>query len=157
MQVAQETAGFISSYGPATESHEGVVYWAGVPFDEAWVVTTVMAPKATTTVGSYTTSALANAMVVSRVNELRLQLLAQVHGHPHGWVGHSDGDNTGAFMPYEGFYSVVVPWYGSRGLLPLTTCGIHRYEGGSFVRLSDDEIEDRFVLLPTGVDLRRER
>jgi hypothetical protein len=156
VQVAQETAKFITSYGSATEPHEGVAYWAGIPSDEAWVVTTVLAPEATTTAGSFTTSTVANAMVVARVNELRLQLLAQAHGHPRGWVGHSDGDNTGAFMPYEGFFSVVVPWYGSQGLLPLTTCGIHRYEGGGFVRLSDNEIRERFVLLPASVDLRRE-
>lgn len=154
--VAHETARLIMSYGSEPDRHEGIAYWAGVPTDDGWVITTVLAPEATTTAGSYNTSSVANAMIVDRVNTLHLQLLGQVHGHPSSWVGHSDGDNLGAFMPYEGFYSVVVPWYGSQGLLPLATCGIHQYRKGGFIRLSNTEIEKRFVLLPTSADLRKE-
>lgn len=155
-RVAHETARLIMSYGSKSDPHEGITYWAGIPADRGWVITTALAPEATTKTGSYTTSTIANSMIVDKVNSLHLQLLGQVHGHPSDWVSHSDWDNLGAFMPYEGFYSVVVPWYGSQGLLPLTSCGIHQYLDGSFVRLSNTEIENRFVLLPTSADLRKE-
>jgi hypothetical protein len=153
-QVVQATAGFVASYGTAAEPHEGIVYWAGLATPEAWMVTTAIAPYAITTPGSYRTSAIRNAQVIQVVNLHHLQLLAQVHGHPEEWVGHSAGDDTGAFMPYPGFYSIVVPAYGRRGLLPLSYCGVHRYEGDRFVRLPQEEIADRFVLVPMAIDLR---
>lgn len=153
--VIEATANYVSSYGPSTEMHEGIVYWAGVPNDKAWLITTAIAPAAKTTSGSYHTSVSTNAYVIKTINELRLQLLAQVHGHPKSWVDHSEGDINGAFMPYEGFLSVVVPWYGKKGLLPLKKCGIHRYEKGDFVRLTLEEIDRIFFIVPNSIDLRR--
>jgi hypothetical protein len=152
--VADRTAHLIASYGKPGEPHEGITYWAGVPSEKNWVVTTVLAPNATTTSGSYRTSAVDNAKVIARVNGLRLHILAQLHGHPGEWVGHSEGDNRGAFMPYEGFYSIVVPWYGHNGLLPLQQCGVHRYENGKFRRLTDTTLQRQFVVVPSSVDLR---
>jgi hypothetical protein len=152
--IARATAGFVASYGTSAEPHEGIAYWAGVAMPESSVVTTVIAPGAITTPGSYRTSAVGNARVIQAINRHHLQLLAQVHGHPEEWVGHSAGDDTGAFMPYAGFYSIVIPAYGRRGLLPLSKCGVHRYDGDRFVQLSEDEIADQIVLVPTAMDLR---
>lgn len=152
--VAEETAQLVSSYGTGRERHEGIAYWAGVTTGDAWVITTVLAPEALTTRGSYRTSALANARAVNKVNELGLQILAQIHGHPGDWVGHSLGDDHGAFMPYEGFYSLVLPRYGCQGMLPLSRCGVHRYQDGRFVRLTPEQIEQQFLFVPTAVDLR---
>lgn len=154
--VAEATARLVASFGTLHEPHEGIVYWAGVPTSEAWVITTVLVPQALTTPGSYRTSAIANAQVIAKVNEFRLQLLAQIHGHPTDWVDHSAGDDRGAFMPYPGFYSLVVPWYGQRGLLPLCLCGIHRYENGSFRRMTVEEVDQHFVVMPGSVDFRRQ-
>jgi len=155
--VARETARLISSYGTGRKRHEGIAYWAGVATGSAWVITTVLAPEAVTTAGSYKTTAPDNAQVVGEVNRLRLQILAQIHGHPGDWVDHSLGDDEGAFMPYEGFYSLVLPRYGCQGMLPLSKCGVHRYQGCRFVRLTSEEIEERFVIVPTSADLRRRR
>lgn len=155
-QVVQDTGDFIASYGDEQGSHEGVAYWAGVAAGQNLVVTTVLAPEATTTAGSFATSVIANARVVAKVNEHHIKILAQIHGHPGGWVGHSAGDNAGAFMPYEGFYSVVVPWYGRHGLLPLTRCGVHRFHRGAFMQLTYDQIERQFLILPGRLDLRKE-
>jgi len=152
--ITRATASFVASYGTATEPHEGIAYWAGVATPEAWIVTTVIAPDAITTPGSYRTSAVGNARVIQAINRHRVQLLAQVHGHPGEWVGHSAGDDGGAFMPYPGFYSIVVPAYGRHGLLPLSRCGVHRYEGDRFIQLSQEEVSRRFVLVPTAMDLR---
>ena len=44
-----------------------------------------------------------------------LELIGQVHSHPGRFVGHSDGDDERALMPYDGFLSIVVPHYGRRG------------------------------------------
>lgn len=153
--VIKATGQLVASYGALDEPHEGIAYWAGLPTETAWVVMCVLAPQACTTSGSYKTSAVANAFVIARVNELRLQILAQIHGHPSDWVGHSAGDDRGAFMPYPGFYSLVVPYYGRQGLLPMSKCGIHYYEGGRFVRLTSEEVTRRFIVVPTSVDLRK--
>lgn len=154
-EVAEETARLVASFGTSDEHHEGIVYWAGIRTPLACVVTSVLAPDATTTWGSYRTSIGANAYIVKAINDLKLQMLGQVHGHPTDWVDHSDGDNTGAFMPYDGFYSIILPWYGQRGMLPLETCGIHRFEDGFFPRLANDELQEKFTVVPTAVDLRK--
>lgn len=153
--VLHSTGDLISSYGSNKQKHEGIAYWAGLACNEQWIVTTVIAPQATTTAGSFVTSTTANAAVIARVNDLRLHILAQVHGHPGEWVGHSESDNKGAFMPYEGFYSIVVPWYGRHGLIPLIQCGVHRYQSAQFVHLTGREIEYQFILVPTNIDMRK--
>jgi hypothetical protein len=154
-EVVKATAQLVASFGSSRNPHEGIVYWSGVPTSSTWVITTAIAPEAITTAGSYRTSVSANAYVVKSINELKLQMLAQVHGHPTDWVDHSEGDNRGAFMPYDGFYSIILPWYGRRGMLPLETCGIHRFEAGQFVRLNSDEVKQRFTVVPNSIDLRR--
>jgi hypothetical protein len=154
-EVLDLTARLVSSYRGPDGQHEGIVYWVGVSSGANSVVTTVIAPDATTSPGSYRATAVANALVVAKVDSLKLQVLAQVHGHPGPWVGHSDGDNDGAFMPYKGFYSVVVPNYGRNGLFPLTICGIHHFDGRRFQELNRAEVERQFIVVPSDVDLRR--
>ena len=50
-------------------------------------------------------------------------------------------------MPYDSFLSIVVPVYGKEGMLPLTQCGIHRFEKGKFRRLSNLEIITSFSIV----------
>jgi hypothetical protein len=57
-------------------------------------------------------------------------------------------------MPYEGFFSVVVPDYARQGLQPLTVCGVHVFEQGRFRRLSEAEIAACFRTVDAFVDLR---
>ena len=57
-------------------------------------------------------------------------------------------------MPFEGFYSIVLPWYGCKGITPLEMCGIHRFQNGRFSRMSVSETVKTFIILPTMVDLR---
>ena len=152
--VAKATANSIASFGHAQEQHEGIAYWAGIPFSNGLVITSVIVPEAKTTYGAYHTSVAANARVVNMVNRYQLQLVAQVHGHPSSWVDHSEIDDIKAFMPYEGFYSIVLPWYGSRGMFPLNTCGIYRFEKGKFKKVVPTEIERTFLVLPVAIDLR---
>lgn len=155
--ILEETSRLLLTFRDTISQHEGIVYWAGIARWNATVVTSVIVPQAETTHGSYATSAAANARVVRAANAGSLQILAQVHGHPGDWVGHSRGDDAGAFMPYDGFYSLVVPFYGRSGLLPLTQCGIHEYSQGKFVRLLEDEVCRRFLITPISIDLRRDQ
>lgn len=154
LYIADTTAEVIASFGSLRDPHEGVAYLAGIPGPDWLVVTTVIVPNAEHTQGSYRTTALANAIVVKTINDLELQIIAQVHGHPTECVGHSVMDDLGAFMPFEGFYSIVLPDYGRKGMLPLEKCGIHRFQSGQFVQIIPDEIDLTFSVNSGKVDLR---
>ena len=136
------------------DEHEDVLYWAGCEISDTWVLTSCIRPSATTTAGSFCTSAADNARVVAYVAQQQLSLLAQVHTHPDHRVGHSRGDDLGAFMRFEGYLSVVVPHYGSRGILPLSACGVHQFCDEQFRRLREREVVTMFQVLPIGVDYR---
>jgi hypothetical protein len=143
--------------GRSHDQHEDVLYWAGCDLGGTWVLTTCIRPGATTTEGSFRTSAADNARVVAYVAKHRLSLLAQVHTHPDHRVGHSHGDDLGAFMRFEGYLSFVVPYYGSHGILPFSACGVHQSQGQQFRRLRVREVETLFEVLPIGVDYREQR
>lgn len=154
-EVVDATVALLTSFRDDTTQHEGIVYWTGISTQAVWVVTTVIAPYASTTHGSFHTSTVANAQVIAAMANHHLQILAQVHGHPGAWVEHSDGDNKGAFMPYTGFYSLVAPNYGLEGLLPLSRCGVHCFVDGRFIQLSTSDINKVFTVIPTSIDLRK--
>jgi proteasome lid subunit RPN8/RPN11 len=154
--VIDNTVSAVRSFGTRRVAHEGIVYWAGAIVDaRRVVVTTCVIPSAHTTEGSYQTSALANAEVISLVNRHHIQLIGQTHSHPGIWVDHSLGDVRGAFMPYEGFLSIVVGRYAKHGMLPLNElCGIHIYHSGIFVRLTETQVQRNFFVIPSLADLR---
>lgn len=129
-------------------AHEGIVYWAGKCATSNWIITTSIAPRAETTWGSFTTSAVSNAEVIAFLAQHGLELLAQVHSHPGSRVAHSDGDDEGAFMPYENYLSLVVPNFAKQGMLPLATCGVHRFHRGRFKRLTRKDIASLFHIIP---------
>jgi proteasome lid subunit RPN8/RPN11 len=132
--------------------HERIVYWAGFETTNTSLVTTVIRPKAIMTGGSFRTTSKENARVVAFLRDRGLVLLGQVHTHPSSWVDHSEGDDTDAFMRFENYLSLVVPSYARRGLLPLASCGVHRFEAGVFRRLTNTEIESTFMLVPASKD-----
>lgn len=136
------------------QPHEGVAYWAGRRVGNECFITTCIAPAATTTFGSFDTSAQTNAKVVMYLAGVGLELIGQVHSHPGALVGHSDGDDLRALMPYTGFLSVVVPHYGRRGMRPLTICGVHLFDGSCFRRLANPEIDASFRIVDDFADLR---
>lgn len=135
-------------------THEAIVYWAGLEIGEVAAVMTSLAPKATTSAGSYQTTVEANADVIASLAHHQLKLLGQVHTHPGEMVDHSHGDDVGAFMPFEGFWSIVVPKYGTHGMTPLTQCGVHRYLNGRFLRLDAPSVDALVIVVPTAIDLR---
>jgi proteasome lid subunit RPN8/RPN11 len=130
------------------EEHETIAYWAGVETPEQWWMMACLTPQADTAPGAYQTTASANAEVILLARQYGLHILGQVHSHPGGWVDHSPGDVLGAFMPFEGFLSIVVPFYASQGMKPLNSCGVHRFEQGRFRRLSNGEVGTLFRVIP---------
>jgi proteasome lid subunit RPN8/RPN11 len=135
-------------------AHEGILYWAGKSCNDYWLLTTCIAPQAITTRGSFQTTSASNAEVIKFLASNNLELLAQVHSHPGTLIDHSGGDDEGALMPYENFLSIIVPHYAQLGILPLEKCGIHRFQGGKFVRLPEHEIKTTFKVVPYILNLR---
>lgn len=140
-------------YGRLLPSHEGLVYWAGRREGEVATVTTVIAPKVSSGPGRAATSARANFDVVRTLSDSGLTQIAQVHSHPGRWSDHSEGDDRLTAFRVNGLVSIVVPHYCRAGMHPLTTCGIHRYGAGTFLRLSDAYVRKHFRVL-AGSDAR---
>jgi proteasome lid subunit RPN8/RPN11 len=132
--------------------HERIVYWAGFEMRTSCLVTTVIRPNAVMTGGSFRTTSQENAQAVAFMRSHNLVLIGQVHTHPSSYIDHSEGDDEDAFMRFENYLSLVVPFYARRGVLPLTACGIHRFEGNFFRRLTTREIENTFTVVPTSKD-----
>jgi proteasome lid subunit RPN8/RPN11 len=135
--------------------HEGIVYWAGRSTPDVWTVTTCIAPEAATSSGGFETSPAGNGEVIMFLARYGLELLAQIHSHPGRFVDHSDGDDTGALMPYENYLSIVVPEYARRGIADLRACGIHRFERSRFRRLSQSEVAETLCVVPSMNSFRR--
>jgi proteasome lid subunit RPN8/RPN11 len=148
--VLAETERLIAS----GREHEEVVYWAGIEGVETSTVVTCIAPRAATTYGSFDTTAASNAVVINWIADHGLVLLGQLHCHPDHRVWHSGGDDRGALMPYENFLSIVVPHYGQTGIGDFQTSGVHRYEGGRFIRLTAAQVAQTLVTVPTTEDFR---
>jgi len=153
--LLSETERLLRSYGGA-DDHEGIVYWGGIETSGGAVALTALSPTAATTWGSFRTEASANADVVLALARHELTLVAQVHSHPGDWVDHSDGDDAGALVRFQGFWSLVVPRFARSGMQPLQRVGIHLFEEGAFRRLGQNAVTARVHVLPVMVDLREE-
>lgn len=131
---------------------EKVVYWAGIKREDVFTALTVIRPDARLTRGSFRTTPAANAEVIAFLSDRGLALVGQVHTHPGAWVDHSGGDDEDAFMPRENYISIVVPSYCRGGMLPIERCGVHRYEGRTFRRITGDELRASVCIAPLKQD-----
>lgn len=152
--VIHETERFLKGYGSRNPPHEGFVYWAGLIFEGYIQILTVIAPKTESGPGRVQVTNESNSQVIRELNKMRLVRVAQVHSHPIEWTDHSPGDDKWASFRVEGLVSIVVPKYGKEGILPIAKCGVHRYNNGDFIRLSDEYVHERFQIIPSRVDLR---
>lgn len=132
---------------------EGIVYWFGVEAGAMSVVTTLVVPQARAAAGCVSTSAEANAEALTVVVGTPLVLVGQAHSHPANKVRHSRVDDRDTFARFDGAISVVVPYFGRRGV-NLGRCGVHRHECGSFRLLGRGEIYRHIVVLPGEADFR---
>ena len=143
----------LPTYGD-DERHEGVVYLGGVRAGAVSIVLSAIAPDAETTRGSFVTGVDTNTDLVCALADHGLVLVGQVHSHPGAWVDHSDGDDTGALVKFENYWSVVVPEYAEEGMLPLDRCGFHCFRRGRFARLTPEALSARVTAVPDFIDLR---
>jgi hypothetical protein len=156
----RETAALLASFanrvsGQELES-EGVVYWFGLELGERAVVTTLVVPDADTTDGSVRTSAVANAEAMEVMIGTPLLLLGQAHSHPSRFVGHSRVDDDDTFAQFPGALSLVIPFFGRKGM-ELEKCGVHRHMEGRFQRIGARDLVQHLRVLPDGADFRRSR
>lgn len=123
---------------------ESIVYLLGsVSRDATWVFS-VVRPIAQTTRSSFDVSVPEMAKVVRCASELGVQVAGQAHTHPVR-AFHSQGDDEGARIAYEGYISLVLPYYGEK--LP-SLDGAAAYVFNSpqgFVPISSE----RILVLPT--------
>ena len=121
------------------KNEEAIAYLLGTSSASRTVIVSVVRPVAKTTTGSFSVTAAAMATVVRRAVNAGLQVAGQAHTHP-GKAYHSQGDDEGARIVYDGYVSLVFPNYGkylpsltgaaayvykpSRGFVPVTGSGI---------------------------------
>jgi hypothetical protein len=135
---------------------ETVIYWVGHSTNDVALVTSVIRPNQKCTSGSFEISREDNANVTAFLSDQKLKLLAQLHSHPGTLVGHSYGDDLGAPFVFRGFYSIVVPLYARRGILPISQCGIHVYADG-FFQFSPKDIAAFIQIIPNAIDQLKHR
>ena len=93
------------------KGHEGIAYLFGQTDGTVTLAVSAFRPEARTTPGSFFVEPRAMARGVRAAADLSLQVVAQVHTHPHA-AYHSDGDVEGARIRYAGYASIVLPNYG---------------------------------------------
>jgi hypothetical protein len=145
----------LRSFAPSgSKATEGVVYWFGFETPVASIVTTLLVPDADVSWGCISTSAVANAQVLTSVVGTPLVLIGQAHSHPGSDVRHSDVDDRQTFPRFEGAISVVVPCF-ARRKFDLGKCGVHRFAGGQYGLVPGEKVPDHLVVLPGERDFRR--
>jgi len=140
------TQNVLQDYAHFKPSNEGLVYWCGKKNHDTVSISLVIAPKTTSDWGYISTSNRANFDLVKTLAQRNQIHIGQVHSHPGTLVDHSDGDDLDASFKTEGLISIVVPNYCKEGFLPLTTCGVHRYNQGNFQRFSDKYVSEHFEI-----------
>jgi len=138
IQFAQSAyEGLIDCIAPARlAQHEGVALLLGRITGEKVTVLQCVKPQALTSRGSFQVSSREMARAVGLALDLDLHIVGQVHTHP-GKAYHSEGDEEGANIRYDGFVSIVIPNYGIH-LPERTGWAVYRFSNTEgWVQLSD--------------------
>lgn len=150
--LLDRTAELLASFAEQHQA-EGVVYWFGIELGSSAVVTTLVVPNADTRWGCVRTSPEANAEALSVIVGTPLVLIGQAHSHPANGVRHSRVDDQETFARFDGAVSVVVPYFGRRGL-NLRRCGVHRHISGEFRVVPPSQVGRHIRVLPGEADFR---
>jgi hypothetical protein len=151
--LVDETARLLATFAEGEDS-EGVAYWFGIQAGEREIVTTLVVPDADTSRGHVHTSAAANAEAMSVMVDTPIVLLGQAHSHPSKRVDHSPVDDRDTFAQFPGALSVVVPFYGRRGIR-LAECGVYRHIGDEYRRITTARVGEHVRIIPGFADFRR--
>ena len=96
-----------------SRGHEGIVYFVGLTSGVTTLALLGVAPRAETTPGSIDVPSTEIGKVVRIAAEWDLQVVGQLHTHPRN-AYHSPGDLTGMRIRHPGYFSIVIPDYGSQ-------------------------------------------
>ncbi|WTN44503.1 Mov34/MPN/PAD-1 family protein [Streptomyces sp. NBC_00631] len=83
-----------------------------------------------------------------------LGVIAQVHSHPGQDTRHSDGDDQLVLMPFEGMFSLVAAAYGTGALHPEQVAGLHQYQDGRWVHITDPAA---MIIIPAHLSIQELR
>ena len=97
----------------AQRRHEGIVYFVGLTNGTTATALYAMLPETDSTPRSVDVSARELGKIIRSASEVGLQVVGQLHTHPRA-AYHSDGDEVGMRIRYPGYFSIVVPDYGTR-------------------------------------------
>jgi proteasome lid subunit RPN8/RPN11 len=126
--------------------HEGLVFWLGRNVGADTLVLAVAVPPTEHRVDGVFVAEPAVLATAKAARTVGLGLVAQVHSHPGDDTRHSDGDDQLILMPYEGMFSLVVADYGHGSLLPADGAGLHQFQNGRWVQITD--IKDSLTVVP---------
>lgn len=146
-EVIRFTEKVLAEYGQPPHPNEGLVYWCGKREKNKISITGAIAPKTISSPYKVSTTYESNAQFINQLSDNAVIQIGQVHSHPGTWVDHSDGDDQWAPFKVKGLLSIVIPSYGMSGMLPLILCGIHRFDGDQFIRLSSHYVKRRFKIV----------
>jgi len=147
-KVIEDTERILSDFSSNQHPCEEIVYLAGIREANRAMVRLVVAPDAKTDSDRVVVSQDANFHFVKTLSARNFVQIAQVHTHPSLWVGHSPGDSKYAAFKVKWLVSIVVPVYCRKGMLPLEKrCGVFRFNGALFVRLSRKYVRTHFHIL----------
>ena len=119
----------------AKRGHEGITYLIGLTTGTTTLVASAKFPDAATTKGSFDVETKEMAKIVRDATESSLQVVGQIHTHPTN-ASHSKGDLKGMRIKYPGYFSLVLPRYGT--LLPsLEGSHILMWDGREFQDLGN--------------------
>ena len=99
--------------GSIQQWHEGIIYFIGLTTGTTTLALSGVVPRAASTPGSVDVAPLEVGKIVRAAAESGLQVVGQLHTHP-GDAYHSQGDLAGMRIRYPGYFSIVVPKYGTQ-------------------------------------------
>lgn len=135
--------GHVGPDGP----HEGVVFWLGRIVLPNTYVLSMLVPRSEHAEGFVRVPALAVGDAGRAARAMGLAFVCQVHSHPGEDTRHSDGDDQMVPLPSDGMFSVVVGRFGNGGLTPAEGAGLHQFQEGRWVHIS--QAEPAMVVVPT--------
>lgn len=142
--LLRRTEKVLREYGAYDPPHEGLVYWGGTRSGERVEITSIVAPKAKSRPQGIEVPRESYFEVIRALNKRGIIQVGQVHSHPGTWVDHSSFDDRGACSRVEGMLSIVIPSYAQQEVEGVSSCGVHRFAAGEFIRLSDDYAKEHF-------------
>jgi proteasome lid subunit RPN8/RPN11 len=148
-QVVSPTRAALQASSGTHRAHEGLAFWLGRNLGTDTLVLGVAVPPTEHRVDGVFVDERAVLATTRAARAAGLGLVAQVHSHPGRDTRHSDGDDKLILMPYEGMFSLVVADYGHGALLPADGAGLHQYQAGRWVYVTNEA----FTVVPAVITI----